>query len=76
MEDTLEAMQVLALLRKDLFQAIKFELEKDDYCKSNEGAVTVEAIFPNFFEDGQAAKGPRYFVTLRCYALGPHRHYR
>ena len=68
-----ETLTKLLRLRTDLFAWIEKELEEDGHCKTYEG--TFEVVFPNYFEERDGYVSP-WVVVLRCYLIGPHRHYR
>lgn len=64
-------------LRKKLFSMIKYQLEQDPCCKSYEGLIEVTSEFPCYFDDNNAEEAASYYeITLRCYVLGPQRHYK
>lgn len=44
-----------------------------EYHKSYEGTFEVNFWFPNIFEPNIS---PEVSITLDCYVVGPHRHYR
>lgn len=59
-------------LRVNLFTAIRECLEVDNYCKSYEGALTIEIHFPSYFqENGELL----WNIHLSCYLIGPSRGY-
>lgn len=51
-------------------------VDMSDGCKSYEGEIEVNFIFPNFFESPDKIPNSCYcIITLNCYVLGSGRHH-
>ena len=72
-----DAMERFDRLRMKTAAAIAYELSIDDYCKSYEGTWEVLTSFPDYFQDETGTADADFVeITLHCYVLGPHRHYK
>ena len=66
-------------LRRKLFRAISKELAEDDVCLPDEGALSIEYIFPNYFDFmyGEQTDAPCWVeIRLNCYVFGVARKHR
>lgn len=65
-------------LRERTANAIAYELQHNGgACKSYEGTWEVLTSFPDYFQDETGTADADFVeITLHCYVLGPHRHYK
>lgn len=72
-----DAMIRFDRLRMKTAAAIAYALSIDDCHKSYEGTWEVLTSFPDYFQDETGTADADFVeITLHCYVLGPHRHYK
>lgn len=77
MSRDLDAVNRFNALRRKTADAIKYELSLDGHCKSYEGTWEIGLSFPDYFQDETGTADADFVeITLHCYVLGPHRHYK
>ncbi len=65
------------VLRQRVADYIREYLKHDCGHKSYEGTWETFASYPSYFEDETGTAEPDFCtITLHCYILGPHRHYK
>ena len=63
-------------LRGRLFGLIQRQLERDNCCKSYEGAIEISFEYDDYFSSKDYRDEPYIIeMTLHCYCVGPNRHY-
>lgn len=68
--------ELVARLRKTIFERIEQCLAEDGYCKSYEGQLTVSKHYPNYFQHQDCETDPTWAVELHLCVFGPNRHYK